>query len=97
MSKENNEERKIEVADSIAGGEYANAMQVMHNKEEFHLTFINLSGNSGRTVSKVVSAPGHYKRMLAALMDNLKKYEDAFGPIDDSPALPGGFTARLNK
>lgn len=97
MNKEKNEERKIEVADNIPGAEYANAMQVMHTREEFQLTFLNIFGLSGRTVAKVISGPAHYKRMLSALTENLKKYEESFGPIEDAEQTPkeGGFKARF--
>ena len=28
-----------------------------------------------------MTTPGHFKRMIAAMTDNLKKYEEKFGPI----------------
>ena len=75
---------EIKIADNIPGAEYANAMQVNHNKEEFQLMFLNLMGHSGKVVSKVISTPGHLKRIVAALQENLKKYEDKFGEIQEA-------------
>jgi hypothetical protein len=31
--------------------------------------------------------PGHFKRMVNAMNENLKKYEDQFGEIKESAAL----------
>jgi 3-dehydroquinate dehydratase len=85
MSEQKRQE--IKIADSIPGAEYANAMQVNHNKEEFQLFFLNLIGASGKVVGKIITNPGHYKRMLAAMEDNLKKYEERFNKIEEAPEL----------
>ncbi len=74
---------QIQVADNIPGAEYANLMQINHNREEFQLVFINILGNTGRVVGKIITNPGHFKRMIAAMQDNLKKYEDRFGEIKE--------------
>lgn len=79
MSNENKQE--IQINDTIQGGEYANIAWINHNEEEFHLIFGNIAGNSGKIVSKIMTTPGHFKRMIAAMTDNLKKYEEKFGPI----------------
>ncbi|MDD4607057.1 MAG: DUF3467 domain-containing protein [Patescibacteria group bacterium] len=88
--------KQIKLADNIPGAEYANIMQVSHTKEEFMLMFANIAGPSGRVVSKVITSPGHMKRIVAALQENLKKYEDSFGQIEkaDSPNTEMGFGAR---
>lgn len=81
---ENNQAKKeIKIVDNIPGAEYANAMQVNHNKDEFQMIFLNLLGPSGRVTGKIISTPGHFKRMVAAMSDNLKKYEDKFGTIKE--------------
>lgn len=88
--------RQIKIADNIPGAEYANAMQVNHNKDEFQLMFLNLMGMSGRVTGKIIVSPGHCKRMIAALQDNLKKYEERFGDIKEAAAPEGkeiGFRA----
>ena len=80
-----NQSKQIQIADNLPGAEYANAMQVNHNKEEFQLFFFNILG-SGRVISKIITNPGHFKRMVAAMQDNLKKYEDRFGKIEEADA-----------
>ena len=82
MSEQNQTE--IKIADNSAGGEYANAMQVVHSKDEFLLTFLNIVPPTGRVCSKIISSPGHFKRMLSALNENLKKYEEKFGTIEEA-------------
>lgn len=92
---EQNQPMELKIADNLAGGEYANAMQVAHGKDEFLLTFLNIVPPSGRVCAKIISSPGHFKRMIAALNDNLKKYEEKFGVIEEaeSPKKEIGFQA----
>ncbi|PIT89337.1 MAG: DUF3467 domain-containing protein [Candidatus Levybacteria bacterium CG10_big_fil_rev_8_21_14_0_10_36_7] len=88
---------EIKIADNIPGAEYANAMQVNHNKDEFQMIFLNILGASGRVSAKIITGPGHFKRILAAMQDNLKKYEDQFGEIKEVAGPEGkeiGFQAK---
>ena len=80
------QKREIKIADNIPGAEYANFMNVGFNKDEFHLNFANISGPSGRVVSKVISSPGHLKRLAGALQNAIKKYEEKFGEIKEAGA-----------
>ena len=77
-------QKEIKIADNIPGAEYANAMQVNHNRDEFQLMFLNILGGSGRVSTKVITSPGHFKRIIAAMNDNLKKYEERFGEIKEA-------------
>ncbi|MEA3463881.1 MAG: DUF3467 domain-containing protein [Patescibacteria group bacterium] len=79
--------QEIKIADNIPGAEYANAMQVNHNKDEFQMMFLNIMGASGRVTGKILTSPGHYKRMIAAMTENLKKYEDQFGQVEEAKEL----------
>ena|SRR3989338_4715466 len=84
---------QIQIRDTLPGAEYANVMQVQHNREEFLLTFMNIAGPSGRVVGKIQVNPGHLKRIVGALNDNIKKYETNFGTIApaESPREEIGF------
>ncbi|HRY63349.1 MAG TPA: DUF3467 domain-containing protein [Patescibacteria group bacterium] len=94
---ENNQQQQkqlqIKIADEILKGFYANAMQVMHSKEEFVLDFMNLSPMQGAGIvgSRVIMSPGHMKRVIAALQENMAKYEGGFGKVQeaDEPAEMG--------
>lgn len=87
--------QQIQIKDGFAGGEYANAMQVSHGREEFLLMFLNILPPTGRVVSKIITSPGHLKRILRALDENLKRYEAAFGKVEEaeSPRDEIGFKA----
>lgn len=91
---EENKQVEIKIADNFPGGEYANAMSIMHNKEEFIMNFLNITAPSGRVVAKIITTPGHLKRIIKALQENLDKYEKTFGEIkeSDSPDKTIGFT-----
>lgn len=78
------DQNKIEIRDSFAGAEYANVMQISHSKEEFLMTFLNIVAPSGRVVAKIMTNPGHLKRIAKAIEENIKRYEAAFGKIEEA-------------
>lgn len=88
---------QIKASDEKVKGEYANMMQVMHTQEEFVLDFLNVFPPAGTLNSRIIVSPGHMKRIVAALADNLAKYEKQFGTVkpSDAPTTnPIGFTDR---
>ena len=82
---------QIKIEDAVLKGAYANTMAVSHSKEEFVLDFMNIYPwqRAGIVSSRVITSPGHIKRIVKALTENLKKYEDKFGKIEEAEA-PGG-------
>ena len=85
--------QQIQIRDGFSGGEYANMMNVGFTKEEFFMTFVNLFPPTARTVAKVMTSPGHLKRIIKALNESLRKYESAFGSVEEaeSPKSEIGF------
>ena len=86
----------IELSEEIAEGVYANLAMIAHSNSEFVIDFIRLMPGvpKAKVKSRVVITPEHAKRLLNALDDNIKKYEDTFGPIkksDDAPKFPINF------
>jgi len=77
---------QIKVSDEVLAGKYANAMQVAHKKEEFVMDFININPPQGIINSRVITTPGHMKRIVAALRENLERYEKTFGKIEEAEA-----------
>ncbi len=75
---------RIKATDERLKGEYANLMQILHTKEEFVLDFLNVFPPSGTLNGRVIVSPAHFKRMVAAMAGNLKRYEAQFGEV--SPA-----------
>ena len=76
---------KIGFPESLRGGVYANNMFIAHTREEFILDFMMITPPVGAVTARVVTSPGHMKRMVAALTENLKKYESKFGKLTEAP------------
>ena len=87
---------QIKATDEKLKGEYANVMQVLHTKEEFVLDFLNVFPPTGTLNARIIVSPGHFKRMLAAMSENLSKYESQFGTVEASepPTNKIGFEAK---
>ena len=81
---------QIKITDDVLRGSYTNAMQVGHSPEEFVLDFMNLTQHQGVGIvnARVIMSPGHMKRAIAAMQQNLKIYEDRHGEVKiaDQPA-----------
>ena len=75
------QEVKINFPTELQGGVYSNNMVVTHTKEEFILDFLMVAPPAGAVTARVVVSPGHMKRILSALQDNISKYEKNFGTI----------------
>jgi len=77
---------QIKADDATLRGSYANNMQVAHTKEEFIIDFMNLFPPVATLNARVIVSPGHMKRMLAALTENVKRYEGTYGVIEAATA-----------
>ena len=82
----NQKQIQIKASDDVLKGAYSNLAQVSHLKEEFVLDYMNVFPHQGIGVltSRVIISPQHYKRMVAAMQENLKRYEQTHGIIDVS-------------
>ena len=56
-------------------------MFIAHGPEEFIIDWLLNSPTGAHLVSRIIVTPGHVKRIISALSDNLKKYEEQFGEI----------------
>ena len=77
-------EIKIEIDDETARGVYTNLALITHSETEFVLDFTFIQPNSPKTkvLTRIITSPVHAKRFLAALEDNIVKYEARFGAIE---------------
>jgi len=84
---------QIKAQDQDLKGSYSNLMQITHTQDEFVLDYFLVLPPQGTLASRVILSPGHLKRMMNALKDNVEKYEAKFGPIKevDAPEAPIGF------
>jgi Protein of unknown function (DUF3467) len=69
-------------------GQYSNLVMVHHNAEEFTLNFVYIfpNGTQGKLLSSVIVSPGHAKRILKTLEENIGRYEAQFGSIKEPAA-----------
>jgi hypothetical protein len=75
---------QVNFPDQLKGGTYSNSMVVSHTREEFIMDFMMVAPPMGAVTSRVILSPGHMKRIIAALQDNMKKYEQKFGKISEA-------------
>jgi hypothetical protein len=92
----------IELSEEMAEGVYANLAMIAHSNSEFVIDFIRLMPGvpKAKVKSRVIITPEHAKRLLLALKDNIKKYEDSFGHIkqtDDNFNFPMNFGGTIGE
>jgi len=79
----------IKIADEELKGRYSNLLRITHTREEFILDFINLVPPQGVVTARIVTSPGHIKRIVSALAGNVARYEEVHGPIREAPEPEG--------
>ena len=83
----------IELDDKIAKGVYSNLAIINHSSTEFVVDFVSVMPGmpKGKVRSRVILTPEHAKRLLGALAENIRHYEDAHGMIaekSDTHTIP---------
>ncbi len=85
----------IELPEELAEGIYSNLAIISHSPQEFVVDFVRIMPGvpKAKVKSRVVLTPEHAKRLMKALIDNVKKYEQQFGTINDkeAPMMPMNF------
>ncbi|NQU13476.1 MAG: DUF3467 domain-containing protein [Desulfobacteraceae bacterium] len=79
--QDKSKEMRVEFPKELIGGAYSNNMVVTHTREEFIMDFLMMAPPSGAVTARVIVSPGHMKRILSALNENILNYEDKFGKI----------------
>ncbi|MFH1368690.1 MAG: DUF3467 domain-containing protein [Elusimicrobiota bacterium] len=89
MEEAKKPEIQIEIDDSTAQGVYVNLAMIGHSENEFIIDFIFMQPQNpkAKVRSRIITSAGHAKRLLAALQDNIKKFESRFGEIKVAPQL----------
>lgn len=72
---------QINTGDEMSRGRYSNNMLITHTPEEFVIDWLLNSPSGTHLVSRVIVSPGHVKRIIGALQENMGKYESKFGPV----------------
>ena len=74
---------QIELPQEVAQGQYANFAIITHSSSDFVIDFARVLPGlpKSQVKSRVILAPEHAKRLLAALQENIVRYEREFGTI----------------
>ena len=99
MEDQNQEQQQqqinIELSEDMADGTYANLAIITHSFAEFVIDFVNVMPGApkAKVKSRIVMTPQHAKKLMRALIDNIKRYEGQNGTIKDQEqvTLPFNF------
>ena len=77
MEDKNQNQLNIELSEEIAEGIYSNLAIITHSNSEFVVDFVKVMPGvpKAKVKSRIVLTPQHAKRLLAALSDNISKFE----------------------
>ncbi len=91
----NEQQINIKADDQTLRGNYSNNLVIQHSKDEFVLDFLNIFPPQGNLAARIITGPGHMKRIAKAIEENIKLYEKNFGKIkeSDQPERNIGFKA----
>lgn len=82
------EEQKIDIhlTEEVAQGVYANVAIITHSHAEFILDFVSMMPGlpKGTVRSRVIMTPQNAKRLMAALNENIQKFEQNHGIINEN-------------
>lgn len=79
----------IELSEEMADGTYANLVVITHSFAEFVFDFVNVMPNvpKAKVKSRVVMTPHHAKRLMRALVENVKRFEAQNGVIKEQETM----------
>jgi hypothetical protein len=72
---------KVFISESVRIGVFSNTTFISHNSEEFTIDFLSMTPRGGSVVARIFLTTSHTRRLVAALAENVKKYEEKFGQI----------------
>jgi hypothetical protein len=85
MDEQNKQQTQIQIntGDEMSRGRFSNTMIISHSPEEFIIDWLLSSPSGTHLVSRIIVSPGHVKRIISALNDNINKYEQKFGKVKE--------------
>ncbi len=88
---------QIDIDPVTANGVFVNMALVNHTENEFTLDLVYVQPQAPKATvrARAITTPKHLKRLLAAIQDNLARYEARFGVVElgDAPGFPQGGVA----
>lgn len=75
----------IEISEEMSEGQYANLAIITHSNSEFVLDFVNVMPGTpkSKVKSRIILTPYHAKRLMKAMIENVKKFEASNGNIQE--------------
>ncbi|MCO6460648.1 MAG: DUF3467 domain-containing protein [Saprospiraceae bacterium] len=98
MAEQQENQLNIELNEEVADGIYSNLAIITHSHTEFVVDFIRVMPNipKAKVKSRIIMTPQHAKRLLHALRDNIGRFEQSHGVIqdvEDQTVLPMNFSS----
>lgn len=94
-NKDQQPQINIELDEKTAEGIYSNLAIINHSHSEFILDFVSMMPGvpKAKVKSRLILTPQHAKRLLNALADNIRKFENQHGVIKEGeqPNIPLNF------
>lgn len=91
MEDNNNNQNQlnIELTEEIADGIYSNLAIITHSTSEFVVDFVKIMPGvpKAKVKARILLTPQHAKRLMAALADNISKFEAVNGPIKQTEGI----------
>jgi len=95
MAEKKDSKLNIQLDQEIAEGTYSNLAIINHSLSEFIVDFVNIMPGipKAKVKSRIILTPQHAKRLTKALVDNIRRFEEANGEIKDyeQPPIPINF------
>ncbi|MBN1962006.1 MAG: DUF3467 domain-containing protein [Deltaproteobacteria bacterium] len=81
---------QIQLDEEIAQGMYVNLALVNHTETEFTIDVMYLQPQQpkAKVRARLITSPLHTKRLMLALQENLRRYEERYGTIEFSGPNP---------
>src|ERR1044072_1091615 len=85
----NQNQLNIELSEEVADGIYSNLAIITHSASEFVIDFVKVMPGvpKAKVKARILLTPQHAKRLMAALQDNISKYEAVHGTIKQTEGI----------
>lgn len=90
MDNKSENQINIELNEEVASGIYSNLAIITHSNAEFVCDFVQLLPGlpKAQVKSRIIMTPVNAKRLMRALIENIQKYEQNIGVINETE-MPG--------
>lgn len=77
---------QIQLDEATAQGMYINLALVNNTETEFTIDamYVQPQQPKAQVRARLITSPKHAKRLMMVLQENIRRYEEAFGPLDVS-------------